>query len=338
MSPLLELLPRPLDPLRSFKFKTAVLVGVALLIATCLLWITAEWKLRYALTLALFVSFGVTWFLAHGMTSPLRDMTAAARSMAQGDYSRRIRSTSRDEVGQLATAFNHMAAELQSAEKYRRELVGNVSHELRTPITALQAVLENIVDGVAEPDPSTLKTALAQTERLGRLVDDLLDLSKLENGSVPVQREPFGVREFVDGAVAEAKTTGRQVRYHVTVEPFDLQAVADTARLHQVVANLLDNASRHSPPGGQVSVFARTENEALLLEVADTGPGIAPHERSRVFERFTHGGSRDGGTGLGLAIAQWAVDLHGGRIEIVDAPGCRVRVTLPQFESEEGNS
>lgn len=249
MSQLLELLPRPLDPLRSFKFKTAVLVGVALLIATCLLWITAEWKLRYALTLALFVSFGATWFLAHGMTSPLRDMTAAARSMAQGDYSRRIRSTSRDEVGQLATAFNHMAAELQSAERYRRELVGNVSHELRTPITALQAVLENIVDGVAEPDPQTLKTALAQTERLGRLVDDLLDLSKLENGSVPVQRESFAVREFVDDAVTEAKTTGRQVRYHVTVEPFDLAAVADTARLHQVVANLLDNASRHSPPG-----------------------------------------------------------------------------------------
>lgn len=124
----------------------------------------------------------------------------------------------------------------------------------------------------------------------------------------------------------------------MTVEPFDLAAVADTARLHQVVANLLDNASRHSPPGGQVSVFARTENDALLLEVADTGPGIAPHERSRVFERFTHGGSRDGGTGLGLAIAQWAVDLHGGRIEIVNAPGCRVRVTLPQFDNEEGNS
>ncbi|CPY57584.1 Putative histidine kinase sensor of two-component system [Mycobacteroides abscessus] len=147
MSQLLELLPRPLDPLRSFKFKTAVLVGVALLIATCLLWITAEWKLRYALTLALFVSFGVTWFLAHGMTSPLRDMTAAARSMAQGDYSRRVRSTSRDEVGQLATAFNHMAAELQSAERYRRELVGNVSHELRTPITALQACWRTLSTG-----------------------------------------------------------------------------------------------------------------------------------------------------------------------------------------------
>lgn len=334
MNRFLDLLPRPLDPLRSFKFKTAMLVGVAVASAAGVFWITTEWRLRYALLLALVVSFAVTWLLAHGMTSPLREMTSAARSMAAGDYSRRVRSTSRDEVGQLATAFNHMAAELQAADRYRRELIGNVSHELRTPITALHAVLENVVDGVSEARPETLRTALAQTERLSRLVNELLDLSRLENGSVPLELETFSVRDFVDDAVAEAREFGRPVRYHVTVEPPGLTAHADTARLHQVIANLLDNASRHSPQGGQVSVYAHLEAHAVLLEVADAGPGIAADERSRIFERFTHGGSRDGGTGLGLAIAQWAVGLHGGTIEIVDAPGCRVRVALPQGTQE----
>ena len=116
------------------------------------------------------------------MTSPLREMTAAARAMARGDYSRRVRATSRDEVGELARAFNQMAADLAAADQQRRELIANVSHELRTPITALQAVLENLVDGVAAPDPATLRTALAQTERLGRLVAELLDLSRIDAG------------------------------------------------------------------------------------------------------------------------------------------------------------
>ena len=128
--------------------------------------------------------------LAHGMTRPLREMTAAARAMARGDYSRRVRATSRDEVGELARAFNQMAADLAAADQHRRELIANVSHELRTPITALQAVLENIVDGVAEADPATLRTALAQTERLGRLVAELLDLSGIDAGARPLELTP----------------------------------------------------------------------------------------------------------------------------------------------------
>ena len=125
--------------------------------------------------------------LAHGMTSPLREMTAAARAMARGDYTRRVRATCRDEVGELAQAFNQMADDLAAADRQRRELIANVSHELRTPITALQGVLENIVDGVAEPDPATLRTALHQTERLGRLVAELLDLSRLDAGVQPLR-------------------------------------------------------------------------------------------------------------------------------------------------------
>ncbi len=333
---LLNRLPRPLDPLRSFKLKVGVLVGGSLVAAGVTFWTGASWQFRYALLAALAVSLAVTQVLAHGMTSPLRQMTAAARAMARGDYSRRVRASSRDEIGELAVAFNQMAADLEAVDQQRRELIANVSHELRTPITALQAVLENVVDGVAEPDPATLRTALSQTERLGRLVAELLDLSRLDGGAVTLTTASFAVRPFLEDAVRQAAVADRSVVTAVDVQPAGLTVVADQARLHQVVANLLDNAVRHGPLGGRISVCARALNTGggLVLDVADEGPGIPPAERGHVFERFTRGGnSHDGGTGLGLAIARWAVDLHGGTIAVVDAePGCRIRVTLPPAE------
>ncbi|MFE7417360.1 ATP-binding protein [Rhodococcus sp. NPDC057529] len=320
-------MPRPLDPLRSFKVKTGLLVVAALFFASLMFWVTARWPFRYALVLALLVSLAVTQILAHGMTSPLRSMTAAARAMATGDYSRRVRSTSRDEIGELARAFNQMAEDLEAADRYRRELIGNVSHELRTPISALQALLENVVDGVEAPDPARMRVALDQTERLGRLVAELLDLSRVEGGAVQLEREIFPVREFLDDVVRQSEDPRRVT---VDVQPPHLRADADTARLHQVVANLVDNAFRHGPARTEVVVRARPDAGGVVLEVEDDGPGIAPGERSRVFERFTRGGSTDGGTGLGLAIARWAVDLHDGHIEVLDtAEGCCIRVRLP---------
>ncbi|MEO7078404.1 MAG: HAMP domain-containing protein, partial [Rhodococcus sp. (in: high G+C Gram-positive bacteria)] len=160
-------LPRPLDPLGSFKLKVSLIVGLVLAAASITFWFGAGWQFRYALLAALVISLVATQVVAHGMTSPLRDMTVAAGAMARGDYSRRVRATSRDEIGQLAAAFNTMSTDLEAAEKYRRELIGNVSHELKTPIAALRAVLENLVDGVSEPDPAILSVALRQTEKLG---------------------------------------------------------------------------------------------------------------------------------------------------------------------------
>ncbi len=139
--------------------------------------------------IAIGLSLALTYLFAHGMTKPLREMTAAARAMARGDYSRRPRATSKDEVGELAMAFNQMSADLAAADQHRRELIANVSHELRTPITALHGILENVVDGVADADPATLRTALAQTERLGRLVTELLDLSRIDAGAHRLDRD-----------------------------------------------------------------------------------------------------------------------------------------------------
>ncbi|MDT5334940.1 MAG: hypothetical protein QOD90_445 [Mycobacterium sp.] len=329
-------LPRPLDPFASFKVKMGLLIVSVIALIAFTFWVGARWPLRYTLLAATIGSLVVTVFLTHGMTSPLRQMTAAARAMARGDYSRRVRATSRDEIGQLATAFNQMAADLGAEDEYRRGLIANVSHELRTPITALHAVLENVVDGVAAPDTETMRVALAQTERLGELVANLLDLSRLESGVMSLQFSNFRADEFLRDAVAHVAASTDGIDVVVTASPPDLIAVADPARLRQVVVNLVDNAIRHSPAGGRVSVLAcRAEPAGLRLEVCDEGPGIPPAERERVFQRFTRGATSAGGTGLGLAIARWAVELHGGAIEVMDArTGCRIGVSIPQTKEQ----
>ena len=332
---------RPLDPLRSIKTKLGVLVAATVAVAATLASIGTGAGLSPFLTvpIAVLVALVVTQLLARGMTSPLREMTAAARAMAAGDSGRRVTATSRDEVGELARAFNAMAADLEAVDRQRRDLVANVSHELRTPVSALRAVLENIVDGVAAADPATLRTALAQTERLSALVADLLDLSRVDAGITLLDTVPHDVRSLLEEAVAEARLTGHRVDYAIEVAATGLLVHADRARLRQLLANLLDNAGRHSPLHGTVLVRAsHGGGGGTTIEVLDEGPGIAPADRRGVFERFSTGGPDDtGGTGLGLAIASWVTALHGGSIEILDpgpsGRGCRIQARFPDQPS-----
>ncbi|MCP2296763.1 His Kinase A (phospho-acceptor) domain-containing protein [Nocardia amikacinitolerans] len=328
-----EALPRPLDPVRSVKLKLAILMVVSGGLAFGFFRFQIGWLPPRTTLTAVLIALITSQILAHGITRPLRDMTAAAQRMAQGDYTRRVRASSRDEVGQLAEAFNRMAADLAAADRQRRDLIANVSHELRTPITALHAVLENLVDGVSEPDPSTLRTALAQTERLGLLVSELLDLSSIEAGALALDRENVPIAPLLAEVVAEAEVMaaalGRGVRFSTDVRPDTACVDADRARLHQVLINLLDNAARHGPAGGEVRITARAQHGELVIDVQDEGPGIPAAERATVFDRFTRGGrTNGGGTGLGLAISRWLVDLHGGTIAVAD-PGSRIRVVLP---------
>jgi signal transduction histidine kinase len=285
------------------------------------------WQLLVAGAVAAAVALLVARWLARGMTQPLRDMAAAAHKMETGDYSERVQTASRDEVGQLAVAFNRMSSELESLERLRRDLVANVSHELKTPISALHAHLENLLDGVERPDPETLQVMLSQAERLGRLVDQLLQLSRLESGDLPLHREKVRLRPLVDGVLSEIEVT--RGRRDITLErdvDEDLPPVyADAERVHQVLFNLLDNAVRFAPPGGRVRVTATGRNGAVDVAVADTGPGIAPEHLPRLFERFYRVDSarsrEEGGTGIGLAIARSVVEAHGGRIWAESEPG-----------------
>lgn len=332
---------RPLDRLSTIKIKLGVLVTAVVTLGALVTWLGLSYQLgpTRTLPLAVLASLLAVQVLARGMTSPLREMTAAARAMAGGDYSQRVRATSRDEVGQLAAAFNTMAADLEQVDTLRREMVANVSHELRTPVTALRAQLENMVDGVSEPDAESLQAALAQTERLGRLVAYLLDLSRIEAGAVGLDVTDVPLQEFLADAVAATGPLAapKDLRLVTAVDPPDLTVPADAERLHQVVANLLHNAVRHSPAGGEVRVSARRAGSSVQVDVADEGAGIPVADRAHVFERFSRGNApaqtgheSTGGTGLGLAIVRWAVQLHGGTVHVADsASGCVMRVTLP---------
>ncbi|SFB73378.1 Signal transduction histidine kinase [Nocardioides terrae] len=333
----------PLSWVGSVKVKLGLLVAASVVVAVAVTSLGSAGGVPVALSIpvTILLALAVTQLLAVGMTSPLREMTAAAGRMATGDYAVRVTDTSSDEVGELARAFNTMARDLATVDQQRRDLVAGVSHELRTPLAALSGVLENLVDGVGPTDPTSLRSALAQTERLSALVADLLDLARVDAGKAPLSPAPVPLGPLLADAVAEAMTLGalgRAVTYDVSV-PDDLVVSADPDRLHQLVANLLDNASRHSPAGGVVRVSVSVQGDRYRLEVHDAGPGVDPADRERVFEPFgtlraTSGG---GGTGLGLAIARWVTELHGGSISFVDpepgpqgaAIGARVRVDLP---------
>lgn len=340
----------------SIKTKLGTLVVVSVFITTGLLMVAmeTETELRFITVFSVIATLLITQFVAHSLTAPLDEMNSVARAVSHGDYTRRVQGADRrDELGDVAMTINRMADDLEAQDQQRKELVANVSHELRTPIAALRAVLENVVDGVSAADPETMRTALKQTERLGRLVETLLDLSRLDNGVVPLKARRFEVWPYLSGVLKEANMvasarkgmtsgsgshTRTDVHLHLDVSPPELTAHADAERLHQVVANLIDNAVKHSPPHGRVTVLARRGRhpESLDLEVLDEGPGIPESEWHRVFERFNRGAhvgvppGSDGGTGLGLAIARWAVDLHGGHIGVAEsARGCRIQVTLP---------
>ena len=247
---------RPLDFLPSIKLKLGVVIVAAVLVTVIVVLAgeRAGWPLALTGVAAVLVALALVQGLAHGMTRPLREMVGAARAMSKGDYERRVTASSRDEVGELGRAFNRMAGDLAEVDRVRRDLVANVSHELRTPLGALRAMLENLVDGVETADAETLAAMLQHVERLGSLVEQLLDLSKLESGVVPLDRRPVRARELLDRVARESGPAAQasDVSIELAVEPDSLVLDVDQARVHQVLANLVGNAIRHSPAGGRV--------------------------------------------------------------------------------------
>ncbi len=328
---------RPLDRLGSVKRK----LGVAIVVAVAVSAVVSTIGLRFGVPIWLrpvisaAIALALVQVLARGMTSPLREMAAAARRMAHGDWEQRVTDTSADEVGELARAFNAMAAELAAVDRIRTDLLANVSHELRTPLAALQARLENLVDGVEAPDAELFRSMLHQTERLGRLVAQLLDLSRLESRSVPLRRERVELATLLEAVAAEAvlHEPGRCIE--TSVRPDGLTLVADPDRVHQVLANLTTNALYHGPADRPVRLSAVGDHDHVVLTVADEGPGIPGSEAERVFERFYRADHArphvSGGAGLGLSIARWIVDLHGGDIRPLqnETTGCTMVVRLP---------
>jgi signal transduction histidine kinase len=328
---------RPLDRVGSIKLKLGATIVFAVIVSSTVgtIGLKLHWPLWIRPLLSMTIALTTVQVLTRGMTSPLREMAAAARRMADGNWRGRVTDTSADEVGELARAFNAMAAELAVVDRMRKDLIANVSHELRTPISALQARLENLIDGVEAVDVELLRSMLDQTERLGRLVAQLLDLSRLESGAVPLHREIVEVAPLLDAVAAEARLQAPGRRIETSVAPPDLSVLADPDRVHQVLTNLTDNALRHGPADRPVRLVAASAPEHVVLTVSDEGPGIPESEAERVFERFYRADTvrpgTSGGAGLGLSIARWIVDLHGGDIRAgANQPsGCSMVCRLP---------
>jgi signal transduction histidine kinase len=283
---------------------------------------------------AIGVIFGV--MVGRRLAAPLSRLTEAARAIGARKLSRRVKVEGTTEVKELARAFNEMAAALEQTEKLRRNLVADVAHELRTPLTVLQGNLRAILDEVYPLDNSEVARLYDQTRLLSRLVDDLHELSQAESKQLPLNLQSVQVDDLVDTIVATFSSLAvlDGVTLKVVVPPDLPPLLADSARLSQVLHNLLNNALVHTPKGGQITIRAEHSGDVLRLSVQDTGEGIPAEHLPYIFERFYRvDASRNrntGGTGLGLAIVKAIVEAHGGHIAVAsDAQGSIFTIEFP---------
>ena len=297
--------------------------------------------LAVAVTAAVTASVAVSVLATVRIARPVRALADAADRIAGGAYGVRAPVSDIGELGALATAFNEMAASLEATERGRRELIADLGHELRTPVATIEGYVEGLADGVVPAAKPTWDVLGDQTRRLRRLVEDLGTVSHAQERAAALDRCPLDAGELVRSAVAAAAPAfaAKGVALHHDVAADAPRVEADAERIAEVLANLLDNALRHTPPRGGVTVSAaRTgAGTGARLTVADTGEGIAPQDRPRVFERFYRGERSRArpageGSGIGLTIARALVEAHGGTIRLASDErerGTRIEIDLP---------
>lgn len=280
------------------------------------------------------VALGLGLVLAQALTRPLRALAAASRAMAAGDLRQQVAVGARDELGDLASAFNQMSADLSRANDLRRQMTADIAHDLRTPLTVLAGYLESMRDGTLTPTLERLGLMDQEVQQLRRLVDDLRTLSLAEAGELRLQRDQVSPRELLEGVAARYAHQAAQKGLHLTAQaaPDIPDLDADPERLVQVLGNLVTNALRHTPAGGRVTLLAQAAEGAVTLQVADTGSGIAPEDLPHIFDRFYRGDKSrqqsEGESGLGLAIVRSLTLAHGGTITVESQLGRGTCFTL----------
>lgn len=298
-------------------------------------------RLLLSAAVSLVLSALVGLVLARAIARPVRELTRAAHHLAQGDFHYPVDTKSPGELGELARAFGSMSGDLRRMLQARTDLVTNVSHELRTPLTAIKGLVETLRDGAID-DLNARDRFLAsienETDRLIRLVNDLLTLSRADAQALTLRRERFDLTQLAQSCADDlaAQTAARRVTLVVDGPHEAVYVEADADRIRQVLVNLLDNAIRYSPPGETVTVSLSHSPGRVTVRVQDHGPGIPAQEQARVFERFYRGDKSrvrkgDVSAGLGLSIAQTLVEAHGGQISLTSLPGqgTIVHFTLP---------
>jgi signal transduction histidine kinase len=284
--------------------------------------------------IAVVVALLIGIFLTRHITRPIRSLTSGAAHISKGDLSYRVKVHANDEIGKLAESFNEMAKQLDNSEQSRRRLVSDVAHELRTPLTIIQGTVDGIADGIFQPDREHLDSIREQTVLLTHLVNDLRDLSMAESGQLKLERLSSDMVDLIQKKLAQFEVNARQKNVRLTLETQStiLPINIDAKRIEQVIGNLLSNAIRHTPEGGQITVSVKPSEvvtepakNSLIVSVADTGEGIPADNLPHIFERFyrveTSRSRSEGGAGLGLAIVKQMVEAHGGRVWVQSMAG-----------------
>lgn len=285
-----------------------------------------------ALVLAVLLSF----LLLRRVLAPLTRMTAISREIAAGDFRARVPETSRDEVGQLARAFNHMSANLEKIENLRRSLMIDVAHELRTPLTNIRGYLEALNDGVVPPSPETFNLLLEETMRLAALVEDVLQLARADAARSALERRDVDLGQALDTALETFAPAfeSRAVRVRVDRPAQPVVLALDPGRMARVLRNLVDNASRYTPAGGEVLIVLAARDGQARLEFSNPGAELTTQDLANIFERFYRGeksrSRQHGGAGIGLSLVKELVEAHGGRVGAeLDGDRLTVWLTLP---------
>lgn len=279
------------------------------------------------------------WLLARYLVQPLRDLTAAARALAEGRLEHRVEEAGPEEAAVLAAAFNEMADSLSESEALRRRMVSDVAHELRNPIAALRAQIEGIADGVLAADDRQVASLVEDVGTLSRLVDDLQELSVAEAGRLRYDRTVVDIRDVVRAEVERARViapAGVSVTTRLPDQPVNVYA--DEFRIGQVVRNLLSNALRHTSQGSVTVIVESPDEGHARVSVSDTGEGIPADDLAHIWERFYRADAArakdTGGTGLGLAISRRIVVDHGGSVfaSSAEGQGSTIGFDIPRTE------
>ncbi len=293
------------------------------------------------IAIVLAMLFGVPF--ARSLVNPINRISRAAKSFGEGDLGARTLLEGDDEIAQLGQTFDRMAESVEKDRELEHRLTTDVAHELRTPLMAIQSTVEAMIDGVFEPDAERLDTVNSEVQRLSRLVDAILKLSRLENRSTPLNRQVLDVGDIVSALVSthQAFVQDSGLDFDSHTEP-DLYVWGDSDLLRQAVANLISNAVRYTPEGS-ISVSAMREGEMVCITVADTGIGISEEDVKMVFSRFWRADSgrnrESGGLGVGLALVKEIVDQHDGRIEVqsVEGQGSSFTILLPAYDAKDAS-
>jgi signal transduction histidine kinase len=291
------------------------------------------------------MAMALGYFISSALTDRIDQVKGAADSLADGNLDTRVTVNGNDEVAALGQAFNEMASRLQAAqdkqrelEQARKDLIAWASHDLQTPLASIRAILEALADGVVD-EPDMVKRYLATAQRdvrsLSSLIDDLFQMAQLDAGGLQLNREPASLADLVSDTLESFSELASRQRVTLSgrVAPEVDPVLIDTQRIGRVLSNLVGNALRHTPAGGQVTLEAQRTGQTVEVTVQDSGEGIRPEDIPHIFERFYRGeksrSRATGGAGLGLAIAQGIVRAHGGEIRVENDSGARFIFTLP---------